>query len=117
MKSVVQRVLGEFIDAGRLGKTELDEAAQGVLEKMEAKVCRVSCAVCRAWVCSGGRGGFAEYLGGENGHFAGLAVRHAGVVSATSFLPRSFLTFFNISRSVKPPKGRASVLGCRRGED
>ncbi len=45
MKSVVQRVLGEFIDAGRLGKTELDEAAQGVLEKMEAKVCRVSCAV------------------------------------------------------------------------
>lgn len=38
MKSVVQRVLGEFIDAGRLGKTELDEAAQGVLEKMEAKV-------------------------------------------------------------------------------
>ena len=38
MKSVVQRVLGEFITAGRLGKTELDEAAQGVLEKMEAKV-------------------------------------------------------------------------------
>lgn len=38
MKSVVHRVLGEFITAGRLGKTELDEAAQGVLEKMEAKV-------------------------------------------------------------------------------
>ncbi|CAM9876193.1 unnamed protein product [Pylaiella littoralis] len=38
MKSVVQRVLGEFIDAGRLGKSELDEAAQKVLEKMEAKV-------------------------------------------------------------------------------
>lgn len=38
MKSVVQRVLGEFITAGRLGKTELDEAAQAVLEKMEAKV-------------------------------------------------------------------------------
>lgn len=38
MKSVVQRVLGEFIDAGRLGKTELDDAAKEVLEKMEAKV-------------------------------------------------------------------------------
>lgn len=40
MKSVVQRVLGEFIDAGRLGKAELDTAAQEVLEKMEAKVRR-----------------------------------------------------------------------------
>lgn len=40
MKSVVQRVLAEFIDAGRLGKAELDTAAQEVLEKMEAKVSR-----------------------------------------------------------------------------
>lgn len=40
MKSVVQRVLAEFIDAGRLGKAELDTAAQEVLEKMEAKVRR-----------------------------------------------------------------------------
>ena len=40
MKNVVQRVLGEFIDAGRLGKAELDTAAQEVLEKMEAKVRR-----------------------------------------------------------------------------
>lgn len=38
MKSVVQRVLGEFIDAGRLGKAELDDAAKTVLEKLEAKV-------------------------------------------------------------------------------
>lgn len=38
MKSVVQRVLQEFIDAGRLGKNELDDVAKGVLEKMEAKV-------------------------------------------------------------------------------
>lgn len=40
MKSVVQRVLAEFVDAGRLGKAELDDAAKGVLEKMEAKVRR-----------------------------------------------------------------------------
>lgn len=38
MKIVVQRVLAEFIEAGRLGKNELDDAAKGVLEKMEAKV-------------------------------------------------------------------------------
>ena len=50
MKSVVQRVLGEFIKAGRLGENELDAAAKGVLEKMEAKVMGMlyySCA--RAW--------------------------------------------------------------------
>lgn len=38
MKTVVQRVLAEFIEAGRLGEDELDVAAKGVLEKMEAKV-------------------------------------------------------------------------------
>ena len=40
MKGVVQRVLKEFIDAGKLGEKELDDAAKGVLEKMEARVRR-----------------------------------------------------------------------------
>lgn len=38
MKSVVQRVLEEFIRAGKMEEDELDDAAKAVLEKMEAKV-------------------------------------------------------------------------------
>jgi len=85
MKSVVQRVLGEFIDAGRLGKTELDEAAQGVLEKMEAKVCRAA--------CSGGRGSLVEYVAGENSDFGWVGSRCSSPVASFALCPRFFSSF------------------------
>lgn len=55
MKSVVQRVLGEFVDAGRLGKEELDDAAKTVLEKMEAKVLLRGRWVIRRFSCAAWR--------------------------------------------------------------